>query len=113
MSDTHIHYVCTHYVKLLFFIIFFLCVKCDPEIYFVLSSSPQFLKEELQYAKGYEKRQKVFHSNNDQYISVRELWHMWKKSEVSKEDGVDEIRMCSERGRKGEKSLRLITMLYM
>ncbi|XP_037789514.1 stromal interaction molecule homolog isoform X14 [Penaeus monodon] len=47
-----------------------------------VSESVEFLKEELQYAKGYEKRQKVFHSNNDQYISVRELWHMWKKSEV-------------------------------
>lgn len=44
---------------------------------------PQFLKEELQYAKGYEKRQKSFHYNNDQYISVRELWYIWKKSEVS------------------------------
>ncbi|XP_042859099.1 stromal interaction molecule 2-like [Penaeus japonicus] len=47
-----------------------------------VSESVEFLKEELQYAKGYEKRQKVFHSNNDQYVSVRELWHMWKKSEV-------------------------------
>ncbi|KAK7071631.1 Stromal interaction molecule 2, partial [Halocaridina rubra] len=41
-----------------------------------------FLREELQYAKGYEKRQKAFHDNNDQYISVRELWSIWKKSEV-------------------------------
>ncbi|KAK4327941.1 hypothetical protein Pmani_001603 [Petrolisthes manimaculis] len=47
-----------------------------------LSESVDFLKEELQYAKGYEKRQKVFHYNNDQYISVRELWYIWKKSEV-------------------------------
>ncbi|XP_071526231.1 uncharacterized protein Stim isoform X3 [Panulirus ornatus] len=47
-----------------------------------VAESVDFLKEELQYAKGYEKRQKVFHHNNDQYISVRELWHMWKKSEV-------------------------------
>lgn len=47
--------------------------------------SPQFLKEELQYAKGFEKRQKSFHPNNDQYISVHELWYIWKKSEVSHE----------------------------
>lgn len=47
-----------------------------------LSESVDFLKEELQYAKGYEKRQKVFHYNNDQYISVPELWYIWKKSEV-------------------------------
>ncbi|KAK8743422.1 hypothetical protein OTU49_001439, partial [Cherax quadricarinatus] len=47
-----------------------------------VAESVDFLKEELQYAKGYEKRQKVFHYNNDQYISVRELWHIWKKSEV-------------------------------
>ncbi|XP_064098619.1 stromal interaction molecule homolog [Macrobrachium nipponense] len=47
-----------------------------------VTESVDFLKEELQYAKGYEKRQKVFHYNNDQYISVRELWSIWKKSEV-------------------------------
>ncbi|XP_066988452.1 stromal interaction molecule homolog isoform X7 [Macrobrachium rosenbergii] len=47
-----------------------------------VTESVDFLKEELQYAKGYEKRQKVFHYNNDQYISVRELWTIWKKSEV-------------------------------
>ncbi|XP_068240629.1 stromal interaction molecule homolog isoform X13 [Palaemon carinicauda] len=47
-----------------------------------ITESVDFLKEELQYAKGYEKRQKVFHYNNDQYISVRELWSIWKKSEV-------------------------------
>ncbi|XP_050727548.1 stromal interaction molecule 2-like isoform X4 [Eriocheir sinensis] len=47
-----------------------------------LAESVDFLKEELQYAKGYEKRQKSFHYNNDQYISVRELWYIWKKSEV-------------------------------
>ncbi|XP_045130785.1 stromal interaction molecule homolog isoform X19 [Portunus trituberculatus] len=47
-----------------------------------VSESVDFLKEELQYAKGYEKRQKVFHYNNDEYISVRELWYIWKKSEV-------------------------------
>ncbi|KAG0710678.1 Stromal interaction molecule [Chionoecetes opilio] len=47
-----------------------------------LSESVDFLKEELQLTKGYEKRQKVFHHNNDQYISVRELWYIWKKSEV-------------------------------
>lgn len=47
-----------------------------------VTESVEFLREELQYAKGYEKRQKVFHYNNDQYISVRELWAIWKKSEV-------------------------------
>uniref|UniRef100_A0A0P4WXM8 SAM domain-containing protein n=1 Tax=Scylla olivacea TaxID=85551 RepID=A0A0P4WXM8_SCYOL len=47
-----------------------------------VSESVDFLKEELQYAKGYEKRQKVFHYNDDEYISVRELWYIWKKSEV-------------------------------
>lgn len=42
----------------------------------------QFLREELKYDKGYEKRQENFHRNNDYQISVRELWEIWVRSEV-------------------------------
>lgn len=43
----------------------------------------QFLREELKYEKGAEKRQKAFHQNDDMYISVKDLWDAWVKSEVS------------------------------
>lgn len=42
----------------------------------------QFLREELKYDSGYEKRQRAFHRNDDMHISVRELWEAWLKSEV-------------------------------
>ena len=42
----------------------------------------QFLREELKYEKDYEKRQKAFHQNNDNQVTVRELWETWVKSEV-------------------------------
>lgn len=42
----------------------------------------QFLREELQYEAGYERRQRVFHHNDDMQISVRELWEAWLRSEV-------------------------------
>lgn len=42
----------------------------------------QFLREELKYEKGAEKRQKAFHQNDDMYISVKDLWDAWVKSEV-------------------------------
>nr|QZZ63291.1 stromal interaction molecule-like protein [Leptinotarsa decemlineata] len=47
-----------------------------------LSESDDFLKEELKYNSGAEKRQKNFHRNDDYHISVRELWEAWLKSEV-------------------------------
>ncbi|KAJ8984556.1 hypothetical protein NQ317_006842 [Molorchus minor] len=47
-----------------------------------LSESDDFLKEELKYDSGYEKRQKNFHRNDDMHISVKELWEAWLKSEV-------------------------------
>jgi len=34
------------------------------------------------YEKDYEKRQKAFHRNNDNQISVKELWEAWVRSEV-------------------------------
>ncbi|XP_019874200.2 stromal interaction molecule homolog isoform X2 [Aethina tumida] len=46
-----------------------------------LSESDDFLREELKYDSGYEKRQKVFHKN-DMHISVKELWEAWLKSDV-------------------------------
>lgn len=42
----------------------------------------QFLREELQYEAGYERRQRAFHHNDDMHISVRELWEAWLRSEV-------------------------------
>lgn len=42
----------------------------------------QFLREELQYDSGYEKRQRAFHHNDDMHISVKELWEAWLRSEV-------------------------------
>ncbi|GBP45067.1 Stromal interaction molecule homolog [Eumeta japonica] len=41
-----------------------------------------FLREELQYDSGYEKRQRAFHHNDDMHISVKELWEAWLRSEV-------------------------------
>ncbi|XP_013776985.1 stromal interaction molecule homolog isoform X1 [Limulus polyphemus] len=45
-----------------------------------VAESDEFLRDELHYENGYE-RQKGFHGN-DKYISVDELWKMWKLSEV-------------------------------
>ncbi|XP_043865271.1 stromal interaction molecule homolog isoform X2 [Drosophila mojavensis] len=42
----------------------------------------RFLREELKYDSGYEKRQKAFHFNDDMHISVKELWDAWLRSEV-------------------------------
>ncbi|KAK5643435.1 hypothetical protein RI129_007280 [Pyrocoelia pectoralis] len=47
-----------------------------------LTETDDFLREELQYNSGYEKRQKAFHRNDDMHISVRELWEAWLRSEV-------------------------------
>ncbi|XP_071452395.1 stromal interaction molecule homolog isoform X2 [Hetaerina americana] len=47
-----------------------------------LSESDEFLREELKYEQGYEKRQKAFHRNDDMHISVKELWDAWLRSEV-------------------------------
>lgn len=47
-----------------------------------LSESDDFLREELKYDSGYEKRQRAFHHNDDMHISVRELWEAWLRSEV-------------------------------
>ncbi|CAO1379185.1 unnamed protein product [Diamesa tonsa] len=47
-----------------------------------LSESDDFLREELKYEAGYEKRHKAFHFNDDMHISVKELWEAWMKSEV-------------------------------
>lgn len=47
-----------------------------------LSESDDFLREELKYDSGYERRQRAFHRNDDMHISVRELWEAWLKSEV-------------------------------
>lgn len=47
-----------------------------------LSESDEFLREELKYDDGAEKRQKAFHKNDDMHVSVKELWDVWIKSEV-------------------------------
>lgn len=44
-------------------------------VYFIF----QFLRDELQYVNGNERR-KGFH-RNDKHISLSELWHSWKSSE--------------------------------
>nr|CAD7416203.1 unnamed protein product [Timema cristinae] len=49
-----------------------------------LSESDEFLREELKYEQGYERRQRAFHFNDDMHISVRELWEAWIRSEVSR-----------------------------
>ncbi|XP_030750761.1 stromal interaction molecule homolog isoform X1 [Sitophilus oryzae] len=46
------------------------------------AESDDFLKEELKYNSGTEKRQRAFHRNNDMHISFEELWEAWLKSEV-------------------------------
>uniref|UniRef100_T1JCG0 SAM domain-containing protein n=1 Tax=Strigamia maritima TaxID=126957 RepID=T1JCG0_STRMM len=46
-----------------------------------VTESDEFLREELQYENGYERRHNAFHLN-DKYISVKELWESWKISEV-------------------------------
>ncbi|CAG9762870.1 unnamed protein product [Ceutorhynchus assimilis] len=46
------------------------------------AESDDFLKEELKYDHGAEKRQRAFHRDNDMHISVKELWEAWLKSEV-------------------------------
>lgn len=46
-----------------------------------LSESDEFLRQELKYENGYEKRQRAFH-RDDTHISVRELWEQWMRSEV-------------------------------
>ncbi|KAL9695668.1 hypothetical protein quinque_014953 [Culex quinquefasciatus] len=47
-----------------------------------LSESDDFLREELKYDSGYEKRHKAFHFNDDMHISVKRLWEAWLRSEV-------------------------------
>uniref|UniRef100_A0A146KQY1 Stromal interaction molecule n=1 Tax=Lygus hesperus TaxID=30085 RepID=A0A146KQY1_LYGHE len=47
-----------------------------------LSESDDFLREELQYESGAERRQRAFHPNDDTHISVKELWEAWVRSEV-------------------------------
>uniref|UniRef100_A0A1Y1MAA0 SAM domain-containing protein n=1 Tax=Photinus pyralis TaxID=7054 RepID=A0A1Y1MAA0_PHOPY len=47
-----------------------------------LTETDDFLREELQYNSGYERRQKAFHRNDDMHISVKELWEAWLRSEV-------------------------------
>ncbi|CAG9819475.1 unnamed protein product [Phaedon cochleariae] len=64
-----------------------------------LSESDDFLKEELKYNSGAEKRQKNFHRNDDYHISVRELWEAWLKSEVHNwtvEQTTDWLTSCVE-----------------
>ncbi|CAG7836332.1 unnamed protein product [Allacma fusca] len=47
-----------------------------------LKESNGYLREELNYDKGYEKRHKNFHRNNDNQISVKNLWELWISSDV-------------------------------
>ncbi|KAI4463884.1 stromal interaction molecule [Holotrichia oblita] len=47
-----------------------------------LSETGDFLRQDLKIDSGYEKRQQVFHQNDDMHISVRELWEAWLRSEV-------------------------------
>lgn len=47
----------------------------------VFSDDFQFLREELNYQHGNERRQKAFH-RDDMHVSVSELWHIWSRSEV-------------------------------
>ncbi|XP_018579968.1 stromal interaction molecule homolog isoform X2 [Anoplophora glabripennis] len=64
-----------------------------------LSESDDFLKEELKYDSGYEKRQKNFHRNDDMHISVKELWEAWLRSEVHNwtvEQTTDWLTTCVE-----------------
>ncbi|KAJ8919442.1 hypothetical protein NQ315_016540 [Exocentrus adspersus] len=64
-----------------------------------LSESDDFLKEELKYDSGYEKRQRNFHRNDDMHISVKELWEAWLRSEVHNwtvEQTIDWLTTCVE-----------------
>uniref|UniRef100_A0A1L8DPZ0 Putative conserved secreted mucin n=2 Tax=Nyssomyia neivai TaxID=330878 RepID=A0A1L8DPZ0_9DIPT len=47
-----------------------------------IAESDDFLREELKYDSGYEKRHRAFHYNDDMHISVKELWEAWLRSEV-------------------------------
>ncbi|XP_021927809.1 stromal interaction molecule homolog isoform X2 [Zootermopsis nevadensis] len=47
-----------------------------------LSETDEFLREELKFEEGFERRQRAFHRNDDMHISVRELWEAWIRSEV-------------------------------
>ncbi|KAF2353332.1 Stromal interaction molecule Orai1-activating region [Trinorchestia longiramus] len=47
-----------------------------------MNESVDFLKEELTITDGYNSRQKNLHNNSDRFISVQDLWHLWKRSEV-------------------------------
>ncbi|KAK4886802.1 hypothetical protein RN001_003073 [Aquatica leii] len=47
-----------------------------------LTETDDFLRAELQYDSGYERRQKAFHQNDDMHVSVKELWEAWLRSEV-------------------------------
>ncbi|XP_062598084.1 stromal interaction molecule 1-like isoform X3 [Saccostrea cucullata] len=43
--------------------------------------SDEFMRDELQYKDGSNERLSIFHGN-DKLISVEDLWHAWKKSQV-------------------------------
>ncbi len=53
-------------------------------VFITISTIFQFLREELKYDSGYEKRHKTFHYNDDTQISVKELWEAWLRSEVKR-----------------------------
>ncbi|XP_017786217.1 PREDICTED: stromal interaction molecule homolog isoform X2 [Nicrophorus vespilloides] len=64
-----------------------------------LSETGDFLREDLKLDSGYEKRQKVFHFNDDMHISVKELWEAWLRSEVHNwtiEQTTDWLTVCVE-----------------
>lgn len=56
--------------------------------------SSQFLREELKYDSGYEKRHKTFHYNDDTQISVKELWEAWLRSEVRLQLNKSDATVC-------------------
>ncbi|XP_018020211.1 uncharacterized protein LOC108676613 isoform X2 [Hyalella azteca] len=47
-----------------------------------MNESVEFLKEELTITDGYNSRQRNLHNNSDRFISVEDLWFIWKRSEV-------------------------------
>ncbi|XP_065345003.1 stromal interaction molecule homolog isoform X2 [Cloeon dipterum] len=64
-----------------------------------LSESDEFLREELKYEDGHERRQRAFHRNDDMHISVKELWEAWTRSEVhnwTTEQTVEWLVTCVE-----------------
>ena len=65
-------------------------------IVFQVSGFLQFLREELHYTGGHERRQKSFHRNDDMHISVLELWDIWTRSEVHNWT-VEQTTVCMER----------------